>query len=65
MKIIKDNSHEIKCNHCESILHFNDEDVYHETVTLHFSIRSVSYNKYTIKCPICNKEINVSSKIKK
>lgn len=65
MEVIKDNSHIVKCDHCESIIHFNNEDVSHITGKIHFSMWDVPYDRYTIKCPICNKIVSVTNKIKK
>ena len=65
MEVIKDNSHVVKCDHCESIIHFNNEDVSHETGKIPFGMWYVSYDRYIIKCPICNRIISVTNKIKK
>ena len=65
MEVIKDNSHEVKCDYCESIIRFNNEDVSHEIGKMPFGMWSISYDRYTIKCPICNKIVSVTNKIKK
>lgn len=65
MEVIKDNSHIIKCDHCESTIRFNNEDISHEIGKMPFGMWSISYDRYTIKCPICNKIVSVTNKIKK
>lgn len=65
MEVIKDNSHIVKCDHCESIIHFNNEDVSHDVGKISIGIGSVPYDRYIIKCPICNRIISVTNKIKK
>lgn len=66
MEVIKDNSHIVKCNHCESIIRFNNEDISHETRKVNIGLwHYVTYGRYTIKCPICNEVICVTSKVKK
>lgn len=65
MEVIKDNSHTVKCDHCESIIRFNNEDISHEIGKMPFGMWSISYDRYTIKCPICNKIVSVTNKIKK